>query len=194
MQQVYLDDSHHSTLLGWTVLTNISPTRITDFVSDKPKVHKKFSSATRSMTKNVKFISGYCCIQWMVCSDTYSFNFNSAGSTTFAIGTTGTACPGDYLMIPRNTGLHKLRLNIIGHCVIHLFQNHLAQAADLWLAPTAEDILFVPEELLSVPKFLVSLIKTGAKGLNKFVKTSKSLYPVIRSHKNNVFKDNLLVF
>ena len=48
-----------------------------------------------------KTFPGYCCIQWMVCSDTYSFNFNTAGSATFATGTTGTACGGDYLMIPR---------------------------------------------------------------------------------------------
>jgi len=45
------------------------------------------------------FKSGYCCIQWMVCSDSYSFNFNTAGIAIYTSGNIGTNCALDYLVI-----------------------------------------------------------------------------------------------
>ncbi len=96
---------------------SISLTRITDFVLDNPKVNMATLSFVLLLGVITKTFSGYCCIQWMVCSDTYSFNFNTAGSATFATGTTGTACGGDYLMIPRKIAnkLKKIKMVDMKH-------------------------------------------------------------------------------
>jgi hypothetical protein len=39
----------------------------------------------------------------MVCSDSYSFNFNNAGIADFTQGLTGTNCAKDYLVIESKT-------------------------------------------------------------------------------------------